>query len=385
LEQSADERQPEVTPADDQGTSSPSTYGWYPDPSGRFDHRFWDGEQWTESVSRAGVPDTDPLPAATSHALEAEQGSAEDIISGAGDAEVGFVPAGDHHRGQPSQASAASRSRLPWILAGVAGVIVLILVVAVVALATSGSDDGETNASSADERPTQTTKATTPTTSAKPAGSADPTKILVGTRALDFASAPDGELAVVASGPPDQSGSTPVVISNATDDDVTRVSVAGTARDASGLVVASGESQGVEPETLPSGGTAIGYVYWGGSTPPAGSTLKFEVSSEPSQGDDYEAVLEVTELNRVVANRFGSDTAQLVGTVRNPRSREVTGPIGVAAMCFGADGAPIGTSSTFTAQDTLQAGASASFAIDLFDRPCAAWLVGASGFDTESL
>lgn len=36
---------------------------WYPDPTGRFDHRYWDGETWTEHVSRNGQASTDPLEA----------------------------------------------------------------------------------------------------------------------------------------------------------------------------------------------------------------------------------------------------------------------------------------------------------------------------------
>jgi hypothetical protein len=34
--------------------------GWYADPSGRFELRYWDGGQWTEHVSRAGQQYTDP-------------------------------------------------------------------------------------------------------------------------------------------------------------------------------------------------------------------------------------------------------------------------------------------------------------------------------------
>jgi hypothetical protein len=33
--------------------------GWYADPSGRFDLRYWDGGTWTEHVSRAGQQFTD--------------------------------------------------------------------------------------------------------------------------------------------------------------------------------------------------------------------------------------------------------------------------------------------------------------------------------------
>lgn len=33
---------------------------WYPDPSGRYEHRYWDGTKWTDNVSRAGVMFKDP-------------------------------------------------------------------------------------------------------------------------------------------------------------------------------------------------------------------------------------------------------------------------------------------------------------------------------------
>src|SRR5262245_4434540 len=36
---------------------------WLPDPTGRFEHRYWNGTEWTEHVSRAGRPSTDPLTA----------------------------------------------------------------------------------------------------------------------------------------------------------------------------------------------------------------------------------------------------------------------------------------------------------------------------------
>ncbi|MBW3657988.1 MAG: DUF4190 domain-containing protein [Actinobacteria bacterium] len=35
--------------------------GWYADPTGRFDHRYWDGATWTGHVSRNGQATTDPL------------------------------------------------------------------------------------------------------------------------------------------------------------------------------------------------------------------------------------------------------------------------------------------------------------------------------------
>ena len=46
------------------GGTTPSTpavpAGWYADPAGRFELRYWDGSAWTEHVSRAGQQYTDP-------------------------------------------------------------------------------------------------------------------------------------------------------------------------------------------------------------------------------------------------------------------------------------------------------------------------------------
>jgi hypothetical protein len=42
-------------------TSTPSVpAGWYADPAGRFELRYWDGTAWTEHVSRGGQQYTDP-------------------------------------------------------------------------------------------------------------------------------------------------------------------------------------------------------------------------------------------------------------------------------------------------------------------------------------
>jgi hypothetical protein len=35
--------------------------GWYPDPRGRFEQRYWDGHQWTDRVSSARAESTDPV------------------------------------------------------------------------------------------------------------------------------------------------------------------------------------------------------------------------------------------------------------------------------------------------------------------------------------
>ena len=38
-----------------------SPAAWHPDPTGRHEHRYWDGERWTEHVADAGQASVDPL------------------------------------------------------------------------------------------------------------------------------------------------------------------------------------------------------------------------------------------------------------------------------------------------------------------------------------
>jgi hypothetical protein len=53
------EPEPEPEPQPVQ-TAAAAPAGWYADPSGRYELRYWDGSQWTEHVSRAGQQYTDP-------------------------------------------------------------------------------------------------------------------------------------------------------------------------------------------------------------------------------------------------------------------------------------------------------------------------------------
>lgn len=50
--------------------------GWYPDPLGRFDHRYWDGTAWTEHVSRDGRQEIDPVDGASGATSAASSGTA---------------------------------------------------------------------------------------------------------------------------------------------------------------------------------------------------------------------------------------------------------------------------------------------------------------------
>ncbi len=56
----APEPEPEPEPEPAPAAESTVPAGWYADPSGRFELRYWDGNAWTEHVSRAGQQYTDP-------------------------------------------------------------------------------------------------------------------------------------------------------------------------------------------------------------------------------------------------------------------------------------------------------------------------------------
>src|SRR6476659_2435044 len=50
----------EPTPAAAAAAVSAVPAGWHPDPSKRYEMRYWDGEKWTEYVSSQGQTYTDP-------------------------------------------------------------------------------------------------------------------------------------------------------------------------------------------------------------------------------------------------------------------------------------------------------------------------------------
>ncbi|HWD24627.1 MAG TPA: DUF2510 domain-containing protein [Acidimicrobiales bacterium] len=55
-----DVAQPGIAPAND-GSGKMALFGWYPDPSGRHERRYWDGKGWTSLVEDHLVAAEDPL------------------------------------------------------------------------------------------------------------------------------------------------------------------------------------------------------------------------------------------------------------------------------------------------------------------------------------
>jgi len=52
---------PSGYPAPPSTDGRPALFGWYPDPAGRHQLRYWDGRRWSEHVADDGAASTDPL------------------------------------------------------------------------------------------------------------------------------------------------------------------------------------------------------------------------------------------------------------------------------------------------------------------------------------
>lgn len=62
--------------------------GWQPDPTGRFEHRYWDGSQWTDNVANAGVASNDPYDTSAAAGLDETAAVETPADAGAGDPTV---------------------------------------------------------------------------------------------------------------------------------------------------------------------------------------------------------------------------------------------------------------------------------------------------------
>ncbi len=185
-----------------------------------------------------------------------------------------------------------------------------------------------------------------------------------------------GKLSVIAQASTlDRSGSLPIVVRNMTDEQVARIEVTGTARDASGALVGSGSDQGLTPYLVGPGEIAFGDVYFGFDGVPEGTTFELSVSgADPDDVFAGKVDLVVTEHN--------SAADSIVVALRNDGDKEVSGPIGLSLMCFDEAGVPTDTGWGFTDQDTVPPGATVTGTINFYaDPPCERYIVGGSGYD----
>jgi thiol-disulfide isomerase/thioredoxin len=132
--------------------------GWYPDPSGRFEFRWFDGQAWSAAVSRGGVQSTDAVGAGP--AVPARQA----------------LPSLPHVAPVPRPGSSSidalveviqpRRSNTP-VLVGVGLGVLAVGVAAVLVFAAGGSESGQSTAAApATQAITISTDATTPETAA---------------------------------------------------------------------------------------------------------------------------------------------------------------------------------------------------------------------------
>lgn len=84
-------------------TSAPAA-DWYPDPSGRFQFRYWDGQAWTGHVSTDGATDWDP-PAESPEAVQTGGAGAADAAAQAGPGQADAA-AGEAAAEAPAEAEA---------------------------------------------------------------------------------------------------------------------------------------------------------------------------------------------------------------------------------------------------------------------------------------
>jgi hypothetical protein len=210
-----------------------------------------------------------------------------------------------------------------------------------------------------------------------PAG--DPRKIAVlavGPQAVNFGS---------------PSNSVALVIRNNTCSPVTHVEVTATVRSSTGALVASANSQGIEPPTLGPGEVGIGHLYLGSQALlPTGVQYTFTTAGQKSFGvlKDYLAGLKMTGSNETTQQSGDLTIPNVIGTVLNPRKATVTGPFGVDVVCLDQTGKPLGEAGGFAnaAGDSLPAGGSASFTVPIYaTSTCPIFLAGGSGFDNRGL
>jgi Protein of unknown function (DUF2510) len=134
----------------------PAAAGWEPDPTGRHDHRYFDGTAWTDDVADAGQASLDPLAEAVASATVNPVVSGPGTVTGTGGRApagappppVGYtlptVPAGPGGKGSATGAKRPNR-RVLVVAAAVAVVALVGGTMAVLGGGSSGSDTGVGN------------------------------------------------------------------------------------------------------------------------------------------------------------------------------------------------------------------------------------------------
>lgn len=252
----------------------------------------------------------------------------------------------------------------------VAGVIAAVMV----AGCSSGSSDGKVRSEETRPAGSNTPSQSASSVQATPK-QALATHFLAGNKSPELPAGKPGVLTVVAQAAELDGDSLPIIIRNNTTDTIVRPTAAASIRSAAGDLVATGEDQGFHPNVVQPGEIAIGYVYFEGGNMPAGSTVEFQLGGTPQDEDEFENIRDVLieEVN-FTGDRF-------IGKVQNPYKEPVKGPIDVQVTCFDDSGRPVTQYSDFAAPDDMPVGGTATFTIQLYDKPsCPTYILGSSGY-----
>jgi hypothetical protein len=167
----------------------------------------------------------------------------------------------------------------------------------------------------------------------------------------------------------------PIVIRNNTKQAISHIDVTAEARNASGVLAATGKSQETDPAQLAPGEAGLSFIYFETSSAvPAGATYSFSFETIPADTSSYNtSTVKVTE-----ANQSGGS---VVGTGTNTTGKAIQGPYSVEVYCFSTAGALTNTTGAFTDQsDNVPAGGNVSFTVPLYGTACPTFLVGITGY-----
>ncbi|PZR80388.1 MAG: hypothetical protein DLM65_08095 [Candidatus Aeolococcus gillhamiae] len=150
-----------------------------------------------------------------------------------------------------------------------------------------------------------------------------------------------------------------------------------TARDATGTLRATGQSQETDPSQLAPGEAALSFIYFQiGTAAQIPDTAVYAFTSEtvPADTSSYNtATAKVTE-----AKLLGGS---IVGTATNATRAALQGPYNVNVYCFDATGAIVNTSGGFADQNNgVAPGGNLTFTVSLYGAACPTFLVGVTGF-----
>ena len=169
----------------------------------------------------------------------------------------------------------------------------------------------------------------------------------------------------------------PVAVWNGSSSLINHIDISGPAKDGTGAVIGSGDSQDVEPQNVPPGDVAFGMVFF--ETPvPVGSDLS-ALSATYETGQSTYFVDMKTQQANLVPGSYGAST--ITGEVMNTSNVSLHGPISTVGYCFSPSGVFLDVVPGFASGDaTIAPGQTAGFSDSMYNTTCPTFLVGASGY-----